>query len=52
MKAPDMSVLGYALLGLIDLKPSSGYDLRKIFAEAATGNYNSSPGANPARERL
>jgi len=53
MKAPDISVLGYALLGLIHLKPSSGYDLRKTFAETAMGNYSSSPGAiYPALERL
>jgi len=53
MKLPDTTVLGYALLGLIQLKPSSGYDLRKIFAETAMGNYSSSPGAiYPALERL
>jgi DNA-binding PadR family transcriptional regulator len=53
MKAHDISVLGYALLGLIHHKPSSGYDLRKIFAETAMGNYSSSPGAiYPALERL
>jgi len=53
MKHSDIPVLGYALLGLIDLKPSSGYDLRKIFAETAMGNYSSSPGAiYPALERL
>ena len=42
MKALDISVLGYALLGLIELKPGSGYDLRKIFAETAMGNCSSS----------
>ncbi len=53
MKIPDTSVLGYALLGLIQQRPSSGYDLRKIFAETAMGNYSSSPGAiYPALERL
>lgn len=53
MEALDISALGYALLGLIDLKPSSGFDLRKIFAETAMGNYSSSPGAiYPALERL
>lgn len=53
MKASDISVLGYALLGLVQLKPSSGYDLRKTFAETAMGNYSSSPGAiYPALERL
>ena len=53
MKAADISILGYALLGLIGLKPSSGYDLRKMFAETALGNYSSSPGAiYPALEKL
>ena len=42
MEALDISALGYALLGLIDLKPSSGFDLRKIFAETAMGNCSSS----------
>ena len=41
------------MLGLIHLKPNSGYDLRKTFAETAMGNYSSSPGAiYPALERL
>jgi DNA-binding PadR family transcriptional regulator len=53
MKPSDIPVLGYALLGLIHQKPSSGYDLRKTFAETALGNYSSSPGAiYPALERL
>jgi DNA-binding PadR family transcriptional regulator len=53
MRQSSIPVLGYALLGLIDLKPSSGYDLRKVFAETAMGNYSSSPGAiYPALERL
>ena len=53
MKPPSISLLGYALMGLIHHKPSSGYDLRKIFAETAMGNYSSSPGAiYPALERL
>ena len=53
MATPDTSILGYALLGLIQRKPSSGYDLRKTFAETALGNYSSSPGAiYPALDRL
>ena len=53
MKQESPSVLGYALLGLIHHKPSSGYDLRKTFAETAMGSYSSSPGAiYPALERL
>jgi len=42
-----------ALLGLLHQLPQSGYDLRKIFATTAMGNYSSSPGAiYPALERL
>lgn len=53
MRTSDISILGYALLGLIHQKPSSGYDLRRMFAETAMGNYSSSPGAiYPALERL
>lgn len=50
-KAPTR--LGYALLGLIHRAPMSGYDLRKVFAETALGDYSSSPGAiYPALARL
>jgi|SRR5450755_4638130 DNA-binding PadR family transcriptional regulator len=54
MKAPKkISVLGYALLGLIHQKPRSGYDLRKIFTETAMGSFSNSPGAiYPALARL
>ena len=53
MKPTNIPLLGYALMGLIHQKPSSGYDLRKVFAETAMGNYSSSPGAiYPALERL
>ncbi len=53
MKRESTSVLGYALLGLVQQRPSSGYDLRKIFAETAMGNYSSSPGAiYPALDKL
>ena len=49
----NISVLGYALLGLVQQKPSSGYDLRKIFTETAMGSFSNSPGAiYPALERL
>jgi DNA-binding PadR family transcriptional regulator len=45
--------LGFALLGLLHEAPRSGYDLRKVFAETALGNYSSSPGAiYPALARL
>lgn len=52
-KRDPIPILGYALLGLIHQKQSSGYDLRKVFAETAMGNYSSSPGAiYPALQRL
>jgi DNA-binding PadR family transcriptional regulator len=53
MKAQPISILGYALLGLIHQKPSSGYDLRKTFTETAMGSFSNSPGAiYPALARL
>ena len=45
MKTQPVSTLGYALLGLIQQKPSSGYDLRKVFTETAMGSFSNSPGA-------
>ena len=45
--------LGYALLGLLQQKPSSGYDLRKIFSSTSMRTYSDSPGAiYPALNRL
>jgi PadR family transcriptional regulator AphA len=53
MNSVNISTLGYALLGLIHQKPSSGYDLRKTFTETAMGSFSNSPGAiYPALERL
>jgi PadR family transcriptional regulator AphA len=50
LKVPS---LGYALLGLLQQKPSSGYDLRKIFSSTAMKTYSDSPGAiYPALSRL
>lgn len=50
MKIPPLS---YALLGLLQGKPSSGYDLRKTFTSTAMKNYSDSPGAiYPALQRL
>ena len=45
--------LGYALLGLLQPKPASGYDLRKIFSSTSMKTYSDSPGAiYPALRRL
>lgn len=53
MKRSTTPLLGYALMGLLHQKSRSGYDLRKVFAETAMGNYSSSPGAiYPALQRL
>lgn len=53
MSTQDISLLGFALLGLIQQKPASGYDLRKIFASTAMGTFSDSPGAiYPALQRL
>jgi DNA-binding PadR family transcriptional regulator len=47
------SLLGYALLGLLQQQPMSGYDLRKIFSSTAMGSFSNSPGAiYPALGRL
>jgi len=53
MTAQDISLLGFALLGLVQQKPVSGYDLRKIFTSTPMGTFSDSPGAiYPALERL
>lgn len=53
MQSETTTLLGYALLGLIQQKPASGYDLRKIFAETPMGTFSDSPGAiYPALRRL
>lgn len=47
------TLLEHALLGLLYQKPSSGYDLRKIFASTSMGSFSDSPGAiYPALRRL
>lgn len=47
------TLLEHALLGLLYEKPSSGYDLRKIFATTSMGSFSDSPGAiYPALRRL
>jgi len=52
MNSPKIPSLGYALLGLLQ-KPSSGYDLRKVFSSTSMKTYSDSPGAiYPALNRL
>jgi DNA-binding PadR family transcriptional regulator len=52
MSAPKIPALSYALLGML-MKPSSGYDLRKIFSSTSMKTYSGSPGAiYPALQRL
>ena len=47
------TLLDYAILGLIQDQPLSGYAIRKLFEESALGNYSSSPGTiYPALNRL
>ena len=49
----ENSLLAYALLGLVQQRPRSGYDLRKIFANTPMGTFSDSPGAiYPALQRL
>jgi len=53
MEDEKISLLGYALLGLLYIEPSSGYDLRKIFALTPLRTFSDSPGAiYPALRRL
>jgi PadR family transcriptional regulator AphA len=52
MSSAQIPSLGYALLGLLQ-KPSSGYDLRKVFSSTSLKTYSDSPGAiYPALARL
>jgi len=47
------SLLGFALLGLLQQHPLSGYDFRKFFATTPMGGFSDSPGAiYPALRRL
>lgn len=49
----DESTLGYALLGLLQHEPRSGYDVRKVFLSTPLGHFSDSPGAiYPALRRL
>ena len=53
MKQKLCSLLGYAILGLIQQQPKTGYTLRKIFATTPICHYSNSPGAiYPALQRL
>jgi DNA-binding PadR family transcriptional regulator len=40
-----LTPLRLAILGLIDMQPQSGYDLKKVFETTPMGNFSSSPGA-------
>lgn len=49
----ERSVLDWALLGLLDQGPQSGYDLRRTFATTPLVRFSDSPGAiYPALRRL
>ena len=51
--AKPATTLEYALLGLLDQAPHSGYELRRIFAVTPLGHFSDSPGAiYPALRRL
>ena len=53
MSRGAISLLGYALLGLLQQRPCSGYDLRKMFATTPLASFSDSPGAiYPALRRL
>ena len=49
----DISILSYALLGLLQQQPRSGYDLRKTFSNTPMMSFSDSPGSiYPALQRL
>jgi DNA-binding PadR family transcriptional regulator len=49
----NATTLEFALLGLLDQRPLSGYDLRRIFATTPFTHYSDSPGVvYPALRRL
>ena len=51
--AKRATTLEYALLGLLDQEPHSGYELRRIFTDTPMGYFSDSPGAiYPALRRL
>jgi DNA-binding PadR family transcriptional regulator len=51
--ATHATTLEYALVGLLDQRPHSGYDLRRVFATTPLTAYSDSPGAvYPALRRL
>jgi len=53
MQQPDLSTLGYALLGLLYQQDRSGYDLRKFFSGTPMTSFSDSPGSiYPALRRL
>ena len=53
MDTQSLTLLEYALLGLVSMAPMSGYDVHKMFATTPLGHFSSSPGAiYPALRRL
>jgi len=53
MAQPELTNLELALLGLLDYRPMSGYDVQGIFATTALAHFSSSPGAiYPTLKRL
>ncbi len=53
MKKTDLTLLEYALLGLLDGSPASGYDIKRMFDSTPLAHFSSSPGAiYPALKRL
>jgi DNA-binding PadR family transcriptional regulator len=53
MKIKHVTVLEFALLGLVAQRPRTGYDLIKVFRDTPMAHYSDSPGAiYPALRRL
>jgi DNA-binding PadR family transcriptional regulator len=53
MAGKALTTLEYALLGLVDRSPMSGYDIKRVFDSTPLAHFSSSPGAiYPALKRL
>ena len=53
MSQKQLTILEYALLGLLGMEPATGYDIHKVFATTPLAHFSSSPGAiYPALRRL
>ncbi len=48
----SVSTLGYALLGLVQMSPANGYQLRRVFVDTPMARYSSPGAVYPALRKL